>query len=107
MEKNSYQIIDDLRNSMNFQVVNVLDHYAMKRLGVFDIIFSRNMLIYFDFKTRKKILATYYNILNDNGYLFLGHAESVPPEMQLFKRRKFNETIIYQKHTFKPKSYQV
>lgn len=99
IDAHSYQIIDAIRSYMHFYVVNVLDHYAMKRLGTFDIIFSRNMLIYFDPKTRKKILATYHTILNDQGYLFLGHAESVPSDLALFRRLKFDDTILYQKIT--------
>lgn len=92
-----YRIIDEIRKGLTFKVVNVMDFYAMKKLGKFDAIFSRNMLIYFDEKTRKEILATYHALLKSHGYLFLGHAEKVPEEMEIFKRVKKGESIIYQK----------
>ncbi|BAF69389.1 CheR family methyltransferase [Nitratiruptor sp. SB155-2] len=96
-EGNQYKIIDEIRKGLTFKVVNVMDFYAMKKLGRFDVIFSRNMLIYFDEKTRKEILATFHALLKPHGYLFLGHAEKVPVEMEIFKRVKKGESIIYQK----------
>ena len=92
-----YKIIDEIRNGLTFKVVNVLDFYGMKRLGKFDVIFSRNMLIYFDEKTRREILATFHALLKPHGYLFLGHAEKVPVGMDIFKRVKKGDSIIYQK----------
>lgn len=94
---NEYEIIPELRHGLTFQVANVLDFYQMKRLGKFDVIFSRNMLIYFDEKTRQKILATFHAMLKPQGYLFLGHAEKVPFDMKIFRRVKLGESIIYQK----------
>ncbi len=94
---NLYQIRDILRNAVNFKVVNVLDKYEMKRLGKFDVIFSRNMLIYFDEHNRKEAINNFYNILKTNGYLFLGHAEKVPDDFKLFKREKIGEAFVYRK----------
>ena len=94
---NEYEIAKELRDGLTFKVVNVLNFYEMKRLGRFDVIFSRNMLIYFDEKTRQKILATFHAMLKPKGYLFLGHAEKVPFEMKIFKRVKVGDSIVYQK----------
>jgi len=46
-------------------------------LGKFDVIFLRNMLIYFDQENRKRIINHVLKALNPNGYLFIGHAESI------------------------------
>ncbi|SNZ10131.1 chemotaxis protein methyltransferase CheR [Persephonella hydrogeniphila] len=96
-EGNLYRISDFLRRSVNFRVVNVLDKYAMKRLGKFDVIFSRNLLIYFDERNRREALSIYYSILKDGGYLFLGHAERVPDDFTLFEKIKLGESYIYRK----------
>ena len=94
---NYYKVKDFLREAVNFKVANVLDKYQMKRLGKFDVIFSRNMLIYFDEKTRREVLANFYNILKPNGYLFLGHAEKIPAGLTLFKQVKIGNVYLYKK----------
>ncbi len=92
-----YQVIDTLRQAVNFRVVNVLDRYAMKKLGKFDVIFSRNMLIYFDDHNKRETISIFYNILNPGGYLFLGHAEKIPSEIKLFKQIKIGDIFVYRK----------
>jgi len=98
IEKNGkYMVRDFLKKAVNFKVVNILDRYAMKRLGMFDVIFSRNMLIYFDEKSKREALAIFYSILKDEGYLFLGHAERIPNDIKLFKSLKIGESFVYKK----------
>ncbi|WP_457644529.1 CheR family methyltransferase [Persephonella sp.] len=92
-----YRVKEFLRKSVNFKVVNILDKHKMKRLGKFDVIFCRNMLIYFDERNRREALSTFYNILKKDGYLFLGHAESIPSEFSLFKQVKIGESYLYKK----------
>ncbi|WP_029520986.1 protein-glutamate O-methyltransferase CheR [Persephonella sp. IF05-L8] len=94
---NQYQVIDQLRKAVSFKVVNVMDKHTMKRLGKFDVIFSRNMLIYFNEIHRREILSTFYNMLKPAGYLFLGHAERIPPSLKLFKQIKLGESFVYKK----------
>ncbi len=96
---NKYKVKDFLRRAVNFKVVNVLDKYQMKRLGNFDVIFSRNMLIYFDEKTRREVLSNFFNILKPEGYLLLGHAERVPPTLKLFKQIKLGDVYVYKKES--------
>ncbi|GAB6074295.1 CheR family methyltransferase [Nautilia lithotrophica] len=94
---NVYKIKDILKKAVNFKIVNIMDKYQMKKLGMFDVIFSRNMLIYFDEKSKREVLATFYSILKDEGYLFLGHAERVPNDITLFKSIKIGESFVYKK----------
>ncbi|WP_457643720.1 CheR family methyltransferase [Persephonella sp.] len=96
-EGNNYRISEFLRRAVNFRVVNILDKYAMKKLGRFDVVFCRNMLIYFDEKNRKEALSIFYNIMKPNSYLFLGHAERIPDNFTLFKRVKLGDSYIYKK----------
>ena len=90
-----YQIVDFLREAVEFKVVNVMDKYAMQRLGKFDVIFSRNMLIYFDDESRKKVAMTFYGMLKPKGVVFLGHAESMSRIVSVFKTAKSGESIYY------------
>ncbi|WP_187648041.1 CheR family methyltransferase [Nitrosophilus labii] len=92
-----YKIKNEISKNMTFEMANVLDFYSLKRLGSFDVIFSRNMLIYFDDKTRREVFASFYSILKPGGYLLLGHAEKVPEDMKLFKRIKLEDSIVYKK----------
>jgi len=92
-----YYLKPIVKNAVNFKILNVLDKYALKKLGMFDVIFSRNMLIYFDDKSKREVVANFYSILKDNGYLFLGHAEQIPNDISLFKRVKIGESFIYEK----------
>ena len=63
----------------------------------FDVIFCRNLLIYFDDLSRKSAAETFYDALNPGGFIFLGHSESMSRISALYKIRKFPEAIIYQK----------
>ena len=88
-----------LKEAVNFDVVNVMDVKKMKKLGRFDVIFSRNMLIYFHEKDQVKVLKIFYDILKPKGYLFLGHAEKVPPHIKIFTSVKIGQSFLYRKVT--------
>jgi chemotaxis protein methyltransferase CheR len=96
-EDSKYRIADFLREAIEFKVVNVMNKLELKRLGKFDVIFSRNMLIYFDEKSRKEVALSFYEMLKPKGYLFLGHAESASRIVSVFKTKKLGDSIIYQK----------
>ncbi len=71
---NMWEIKDELKSMVKFTAGNLLESYAL--MGRFDIIFCRNVLIYFDEKTKTDVLERMASILNPPGYLFLGGAES-------------------------------
>jgi chemotaxis protein methyltransferase CheR len=70
-----WKLNDDIRKMVKFEYFNLLD--PMIRLGQFDIIFCRNVLIYFDEKTKAKVLENMARQIETDGYLFLGGAETV------------------------------
>ncbi|MEP3246963.1 MAG: protein-glutamate O-methyltransferase [Sneathiella sp.] len=70
-----WQIDSSIRAMVKFQKMNLLDNLAV--LGGFDVIFCRNVLIYFDHEMKAKVLAQMHRILADDGALFLGGAETV------------------------------
>jgi len=93
----SYNLIDDLIGTVDFKVVNIFDRAEIRDLGKFDVIFSRNMLIYFDDASKKEVAMNFYDMLNPEGYIFLGHAEYMSRIVSVFKAKKFDNCLIYQK----------
>lgn len=66
----------EIRDVVRFQVLNLhADHYAVP--GAFDLILCRNVLIYFDAPSRERVARRLLSLLAPNGFLFLGHAESL------------------------------
>ena len=83
----NYQIIPQCRSIISFQRLNLLSMpYPMK--GPFDLIFCRNVMIYFDNDMRKKLLEQYFKLLKTGGYLLVGHAESLTGMLSGFKSVK-------------------
>jgi chemotaxis protein methyltransferase WspC len=74
---NKYYILNEnIRDKVHFRTGNVLNRTFMEGLGLFDVIFFRNILIYFDELSRHQVISTLYKILADDGILFVGHAEA-------------------------------
>jgi chemotaxis protein methyltransferase CheR len=71
----NWQISQKLRDMIKYQEFNLLE--SISKLGKFDIVFCRNVLIYFDQETKGKVLDQISDILPDDGLLFLGGAETV------------------------------
>ncbi len=92
-----YELIEDLQGSVDLKVANIFDKEQMRKLGKFDVIFSRNMLIYFDDASRKEVAMTFYDMLDQGGYVLLGHAEYMSRIVSVFKAVKLDNTLIYQK----------
>lgn len=72
-----YQLDPDIRSRVRFQVHNLLDEQDTRRLGSFDIIFCRNVFIYFRPPVVQRVVNSFYEILPPGGYLFLGACESL------------------------------
>jgi len=92
-----YELSEDLQGTVDFHVTNIFDKAQMRKLGKFDVIFSRNMLIYFDDASRKEVAMTFYDMLNPGGYVLLGHAEYMSRIVSVFSAKKVDNTLIYQK----------
>ncbi len=75
-QKKQVRLIPQIRNSVNFQWLNLMDRDFGFRES-FDIIFCRNVIIYFDKPTQDKLITKLISYLNPGGYLFLGHSESI------------------------------
>lgn len=81
------RITDDLRRMIAFKRLNLIDRWPMN--GPFDVIFCRNVFIYFDTQTKASILDRFVTLLAPGGFLYLGHSESLPqphPQLRLIGR---------------------
>ena len=78
-----WRIVERLRNRVDFQTINLLTDFS--RLGQFDVVFLRNVLIYFDRDTKLDVLARVRESLVPDGYLLLGAAETMVGLGDLFK----------------------
>jgi chemotaxis protein methyltransferase CheR len=91
------QIIQDLRESVKFTQANLIDAASMRMQGKFDIIFCRNVLIYFDDAARLAAVDNIYEALNPGGFICLGHSESMGRISDRFRIRRFDDAIVYQR----------
>lgn len=93
----TYQICDALRQSVTFTRVNLTSAQETSRYQHFDVVFCRNMLIYFDDASRRQVVEVLYEALNPGGFICLGHSESMSRISVAFQIRKFPEAIVYQR----------
>jgi len=82
-----------LKENINFKVKNLL--FPINDIGKFDLIFLRNILIYFDNKTKQLVLDNVVSNLNVNGYLYISHTENLNDVN--IKQLTQVSTAIYQK----------
>ena len=75
-EYEGFLLIDKkLQNKISFKQINLTK--PLPEVGLFDVIFLRNVLIYFDAKTKEKIIRSLISKLRPKGLLFIGHSESL------------------------------
>ncbi len=92
-----FQLNDDLRESVDFTKVNLTDPMDTRAYRNFDLIFCRNLLIYYDDTSRRLAVEALFDALDPGGFIFLGHSESMSRISSLFRVRKFSDAIAYQK----------
>lgn len=92
-----YQICEDLRQAVEFNRVNIMDARDVQVYRDIDIIFCRNLLIYFDETSRRQAAEMFFDAMKEGGFICLGHSESMSRISSLFRVRKFPDAIVYQK----------
>lgn len=92
-----WQILDDLRQSVRFTPANLVEPDGTGVHGRFDVIFCRNVLIYFDDASRRAAAENLYENLSSGGFLCLGHTESMSRISPLFDVCRYSDAIVYQR----------
>ena len=89
-----WQVKDDVRRMVEFRTFDL--RQSMRGFGPFDLVLCRNVLIYFDVKTKKQILGQIRGVLNTQGLLLLGSAETTLNLDDRFARRVFGQSVFYE-----------
>lgn len=93
-QDNGWQVNMDIRSRVTFREHNLMQSYAS--LGKFDVIFCRNVLIYFSAELKRDILSRFAAMLNPGGYLFLGASESIIQYSDKFNMVRTPKGVVYQ-----------
>jgi len=86
------QVVPELQSLITFKRLNLIEPWPMK--GPFDIIFCRNVVIYFDKATQKILFDRFANLLEEGGHLLIGHSENL---FQLSTRFRLLQQTVYVK----------
>lgn len=89
-----WEIADKIKSNVRFETVNLKNDFS--RLGKFDIIFCRNVLIYFSSELKKDVIARITKQIAAGGYLILGGSETLSNYADSFEMKK-NESVVYYK----------
>lgn len=92
-----WAILDELRQSVRFTPVNLVEPAETRAHGQFDVIFCRNVLIYFDDVSRRIAAENLFENLAPGGFICLGHTESMSRISPLFEVRRYADAIVYQR----------
>ncbi|MCX5815059.1 MAG: protein-glutamate O-methyltransferase CheR [Proteobacteria bacterium] len=92
-----FKLKDIVKKYVKFDFMNLMDANAYRTYKHMDVIFCRNVLIYFDDKMKKKVIDNMYECLKLPGFLTIGHAESLHNLSRAFKPLVFPGTTTYQK----------
>ena len=92
-----YQLDDAVRNAITLHHVNVCDTQAMHAFHDYDVVFCRNVLIYFDAVSSRRAAENLYGALRPGGYLFLGHSESMSRISPIFTPVRLQDGFVYQR----------
>ncbi|MCX4190720.1 CheR family methyltransferase [Methylophaga sp. OBS3] len=90
-----WEISQDVKQRVQFREQNLLQSYT--GLGRFDVIFCRNVLIYFSAQRKSDILTRMAQALNPGGYLFLGASETISGYSDAFEIKRYPEGVVYQR----------
>ena len=90
-----WRVRDEIRRRVRFTIANLQASYAA--LGKFDIIFCRNVLIYFSGESKTDIISRMADTLNPGGYLFLGASESISQYSDAFDMVRCPRGVVYRK----------
>jgi chemotaxis protein methyltransferase CheR len=92
-----FRICDELKRHVDFIHLNLMDRSRIALLGTMDVILCRNVIIYFDLETKKRVIQTFYDKLRPTGYLLLGHSESLINVSSAFELAHLENDLVYRR----------
>jgi len=96
-QDDGYKVNDSIRELVTISHLNLFDTHRLTMLGKVDLVFCRNVIIYFDQVAKKRVIESFHTALYDGGFLLLGHSESLMNITTRFTLRHFKNDMIYQK----------
>ncbi len=94
----NFVLDDTIRSMVNFEKHNLKDRMAARRHGIWDIIFCRNVLIYFDDDMKRDVISMFAKQLAPDGTLFIGHSERIKTLTDEFTQLQIPQGFCYQKN---------
>ncbi len=92
-----YQLDPTIQSMVHFEKLNLKDRLAAKRFGSWDVIFCRNVMIYFDDEMKNHCATLYHEQLQDDGALFIGHSETLRNLSASFEALPYPQGFAYKK----------
>jgi chemotaxis protein methyltransferase CheR len=97
LSQDSYEVLPELKQLVTLKNFNLVDYAGYKTLGTFEVIFCRNVLIYFDETVKIKVLRGFHEQLQTKGFLLVGHSESIHSFNIGFELMHFAKAMGYRK----------
>lgn len=94
-----FHVKPELKRLIRFERINLSSRLDVKRVEASNIVFCRNVIIYFDDEMKKKVISGFYDNLIPGGYLFIGHSESLHNISRAFKPIHHPGAIVYLKES--------
>jgi chemotaxis protein methyltransferase CheR len=94
---NTYRVNESLKRIVAFGQINLNDKEHLKRVERSQIVFCRNVIIYFDDDMKRRVINAYYDNLEPDGVLLIGHSESLHNITRAFQLEQYKGTIVYRK----------
>lgn len=92
-----YAVSGAVKSMVKFSKINLIEEKDVRMMRGIDVVFCRNVLIYFDDKAKQRVVSHLYDALRPGGYLFIGTSESLHNLTRAFRPVVINKVIIYQK----------
>lgn len=96
-DDDTYMVKDELKQMVTFGHLNLLDAQMIGLVGQMDLIFCRNVLIYFDTAAKRRVLDVFHDRLRPGGYLLLGHSESLINFTAAFELAHLKNDLVYRR----------
>jgi chemotaxis protein methyltransferase CheR len=96
-QEGKWQIDDQVKRLVTISHLNLFEAPRVSLLGKMDVIFCRNVIIYFDLLAKKRVIETFQQRLQPGGFLLLGHSESLMNISTAFELRHMQHDMVYQK----------